>query len=124
MKINLKATGIELTPAISAYAEKRLQAVEKYLPNHDSTMQIEVGKVTAHHRQGDVFRAEVRISGAGTDYYAVREDNDLYAAIDLVKDEIVSEIRKTKGRKRELLRRGQKRVKEIMKDFPWLKRSQ
>ncbi|MBX4189086.1 ribosome-associated translation inhibitor RaiA [Candidatus Parcubacteria bacterium] len=122
MNINTKATGIELTPAISAYIDKRLQGVEKYLNNKAAYMQVEVGRSTGHHKQGEVFRAEVRIAGDGADYYAVKEAEDLYAAIDMVKDEVVQEIKKAKGKKRELLRRGQRAIKDMVKGFPWLRR--
>ncbi len=123
MNINVKATGIELTPAISAYIEKRLHGVEKYINNPGAHMQVEVGRSSAHHKQGEVYRAEVRIAGAGEDFYAVSESEDLYAAIDLVKDEVVQEIRKVKGKKRELMRRGQRAFKDMVKGFPWIKRS-
>lgn len=112
MKMNIKATGIELTPAISSYAEKRLMKVGKFLDG-DPVMSVELGKSTQHHKQGEVFRAEVRISGSGANYYAAKESQDLYAAIDEVKDEVIHEITKTKGKKRELVRRGQRAFKDL-----------
>ena len=51
--------------------------------------------------------------------YAVEEAEDLYAAIDLVEAEITRGILKTKGRHIQLLRRGQRAIKDLMKDFPW-----
>ncbi|KKW14940.1 MAG: hypothetical protein UY54_C0010G0013 [Parcubacteria group bacterium GW2011_GWA2_50_10b] len=89
MKINIKATGIELTPAIAGYVQKKISAIEKYLPAGavDLVAQVEVGKSTQHHKSGEVFKAEVHLVGAGLDLYAVSEQSDLYAAIDLVKDE-------------------------------------
>ena len=41
---------------------------------------------------GGYFRAEIHITAGGEDYYAVVEKDDLYAAIDEVKDEIVHEL--------------------------------
>ena len=116
MKINIKATGIELTPAISNYVEKRVSAIAKYLPaGSDLVVQTEVGKSTRHHKAGNVFRAEVHVTGNGLDHYAVSEMDDLYAAIDTVRDEIVHNITQSKGRRETLARRGAKIIKNIMK---------
>jgi ribosomal subunit interface protein len=121
MKMNIKATGIELTPELFAYAEKRLSKVEKYLNISDPVMAVELGRVTQHHKQGDVFRAEVRISGGGADYYAAKEAHDLRVAIDEVEDEVISEVNKDKGRRLSMMRRGGRMMKDAMKGFPWVK---
>ncbi len=117
MKINIKATGIELSPALFSYVEKRLAKVEKYLDITEPIMAVELGKSTEHHKQGEIYRAEVRITGGGLDYYATKEAIDIYAAIDEVRDEIIHEITKNKGKKRELLRRGQRAIKNIIRGF-------
>ena len=120
MKINIKATGIELTPAISDYAHKKISAIEKYLDkkiSSDVVAQVEVGKSTRHHKTGNVFRAEVHITGANLDLYAVSEMEDLYAAIDVVKDEIAHNIVQLKGKRETLARRGAKMMKSVMKGF-------
>ena len=123
MKINIKATGIELTPAITSYVEKKISALEKYVGNTaDIVAQVEVGKSTQHHKHGDVFRAEVHVTGAGLDLYAVSDQPDLYAAIDLVKDEVVRNALHLKGKHQTLARRGAQKVKNILKGFNIFKR--
>ncbi len=116
MNINIKATGIELTEAITDYAYKKISSVEKYL-NKDAvvTTVVEVGKTTKHHKSGDVFRAEVRMSGGGVSLYVSKEADDLYTAIDLVEDEVARKIISTKGRHIRLLRQGQRAIKDMMK---------
>ncbi len=120
MKTNIKATGIELTPAISNYTEKRLSKISKYLEGDNHILAVELGKTSEHHKNGDIFRAEIRISGGGVDFYAVKESPDLYTSIDEVRDEIVSEINKAKGKKRSLMLRGARRLKDMAKGFPWI----
>ena len=117
MKINIRATGIELTPAISSYVYKKISSIEKYLDKGsvDTVAQVEVGKSTRHHKAGNVFRAEVHITGGSLDLYTVSEKEDLYAAIDIVKDEIVHNILQLKGRRETLTRKGAKMMKNIMK---------
>ena len=118
MKINIKATGIELTQAISDYVYKRILPIEKYLDKKggsDTIVQVEVGKSTHHHKAGNVFRAEVHITGTGLDVYAVSEMEDLYAAIDVVRDEMVHNVIQLKGKRETLARRGAGMMKNIMK---------
>ena len=118
MKINIKATNIELTPEVSAYVEKKISSVEKYIQAaSEAVAQVEVGKSTNHHKTGDIFRAEVHIIGAGLDLYAVYEQADLYAAIDFVKDEIIENALHQKERKQTLTRRGAQMMKNMLKGF-------
>lgn len=125
MRLNIKATNIELTPAISAYVEKKLSVIEKYLgENVDAVAQVEVGKSTQHHKSGDIFRAEIHIMGGGIDKYVVSEQTDLYAAIDILKDDIVQNLNTEKGKRFARARRGARMIKEMMKGFnPFRKRS-
>lgn len=119
MKITIKATRIELTPAISDYVEKKISTLKKHLDKDYSTAlaHVEVGKNTEHHKAGDIFRAEVHITGAGLDLYAVSEMDDLYAAIDTVKDEIVRSTVQLKGKRETLSRKGARMMKYAMKGF-------
>ena len=62
MNINLKATNFELTPAIREYAEKKVKGLEKFRRMDESVQAwVEVGRTTAHHLKGDVYRAEIQI---------------------------------------------------------------
>ncbi len=121
MKINIKATNIELTEAIRDYALRRFSKLEKFLGDKDTVLSIELGKTSDHHKSGDIFRAEVRLSGAGLNHYMARESSDLYASIDEVENEIVQEVTKDKSKKRELVRRGQRAIKNMIQGFPWIK---
>ena len=120
MKINIKATGIELTPAISSYVHKKIGSVSKYLPKNtgDVVAQVEVGKITEHHRLGEIFRAEVHLVG-GLDIYAAEETEDIYASIDKVKDEIITELKRATGKQQTLTRRGAAVFKAAAKGFSW-----
>ena len=118
MKINIKATGIELTQAISNYVYKKISSIEKYLDKKSSpdlVAQVEVGRSTRHHKAGNIFRAEVHITGNGLDVYAVSEQDDLYAAVDLVKDEIVRSMVQKKEKNQTITRRSAEMMKYVMK---------
>jgi ribosomal subunit interface protein len=115
MSINIKTTNIELTGAINDYVNKRLSSLEKFLKEGVMTGYVEIGKTTNHHKQGEVFKAEFDIIIDGQKFFAMSEKDDLYAAIDDAKEEIVRRITSTKDRKLTLYRRGAKSVKKMLK---------
>ncbi len=121
MNISIKASDIELTSEISDYVNKKIGSLDKYFKNKspDIIVRVEVGKVTNHHQSGDIFRAEVHISGDGLDLYAVSENDNILSAIDAVKDEIKREIKRAKGRNNTLSRKGGEAIKNMMKGFSW-----
>ena len=123
MNINIKATNMELTDAIRDYVGKKIDSLEKFISQRGSNaqVQVEVGKTTHHHQKGDVFRAEINISLSGNSYQfrAESETEDLYAAIDLARDEMERELTHFKGKKQALYKRGAKTLKSLLKRF-WI----
>jgi len=102
MKIIIKATGIELTPAIEKYVNEKIGSLEKYLKRLDDDAiiaRVEVGKTTEHHNKGKIFRAEVNLSLPCVLLRAEEIHDDLYAAIDLVSDETKRQIVDFKDKK-------------------------
>ncbi|MDB5258841.1 MAG: ribosome hibernation promoting factor [Candidatus Taylorbacteria bacterium] len=118
MNTNIKATHIVLTEAISDYVDKRFQSVKKLLENDPTVkMDIELSRTTQHHKNGEIFRADVHIVGNHLDAYASAEKTDLYAAIDVLRDEITQRITATKGKRIAAVRKGGAKVKNIIKQF-------
>ena len=115
MNTNIKATNMELTDAISDYINKRLSGINKFVKNGEILARVEVGKTTNHHKSGDVFKAEFFIDISGTEFYAVSEKDDLYAAIDDAKEDVFRQISTNKDRKLTLFKRGASSVKKMMK---------
>lgn len=64
-----------------------------------------------------MFRAEFNLFVGGKQYNAASEKEDLYAALDDVKDEIARELSKSKTRTRDLARRGGASIKNIVRGF-------
>ena len=116
MNINIKATNMELTGAISDYVNKRLSGIEKFTKDGEMIAYIEVGKTTNHHKQGDVFRAEFNIEISGIKFYTFSEKEDIYEAIDDAKKEIVRQINNNKEKKQTLFKRGSSSIKKMLKE--------
>src|SRR5688572_17818021 len=106
MSISITALNIELTPALKEYVEKRLGGFAKYTSG-DPTVVVDIGKTTAHHRQGDIFEAKVHVTTPlGKQYYAVSQKADLYEAVDDVRAEMIRELSSAKDKNTTLFRRG------------------
>lgn len=119
--ITIKATGMELTPAIRAYIEEKISSVEKFIdPSDDAAhADVEVGQTTHHHQKGEVFRAEISFHSKQADVRVVKTEENLYAAIDEAKDELLDEIRDQKDKRVGAVRRGQRLWKGMLRRFGW-----
>src|SRR5687768_17446198 len=98
INISLKATGIELTPAIRSYAENKVSMLEKLIDKNDTSAQadVELGQTTHHHQSGIIFFAEINLHVSDIHLRAVSEKDNLYAAIDEVKDEMIRQLQEEK----------------------------
>lgn len=118
MHVNITAQGIELTGAIREYAERKIGALERFFKNAgEMRAEVVVAKTTQHHREGEVFKAEVSVFIDGERFYSDEVDQDLYAALDKVQSELERIITNSKAKKGGLLRRGGRRIKEQLRQW-------
>ena len=120
MQINLVGKNIELTEAIKSYVSKRVTNLEKLLTRIEERggkvmANFEVGKSTNHHKGGEVFHTDCLIKIDGKEFYGSADKEDLYEAIDSVKDSLYNEINKNKDRRQTLFRRGASSIKKMLK---------
>lgn len=124
MHTNIKTTSISLTPAISEYLSKRLAKIDNLIGSDTSTIcDIEIGRTTAHHHKGEIFRAEIHITSKHHDVYASSEKEDLYSAIDDAVDEAFRGLTSRRKKYIAVARRGGAKVKAMVKGlWPWGKK--
>ena len=116
MRSNTKFTHIESNAEISAYLDKRVAAIGKFVESDQSAFaQIELAKTTSHHRSGDVFRAEINMHTGAGDFYAVSETGDLKSAIDGMRDEVMRQLHSKKDKRVSFARRSGSAVKNFLK---------
>lgn len=120
--IRIKVTGIDKTPALESYVNSKIEMLKKHLGHFsDHSKEIifecEIGKTTAHHRQGDVYRAEINFTAGGEHLRAEAVRDDLYAAIDKAKDEMERELRRSKNKEIALVKKGGMKLKDILRNF-------
>ena len=100
MNIKEKGSNMKITPDIKDYLYKKLAHLEKFLDPADESIlcEVELGKTTKHHKSGEVFRTEINLRMAGKSLRAVSEMDELFASIDMAKDEMVRELQLNKER--------------------------
>ena len=128
MRITLKTTGFTLTEAIAIYLERRMNAVSRLVKNFEGTTKkghaavmarVELAKTTRHHKKGDIFRAEVTLDVPGrAPFRAEAEAGDLRSAIDIVREELVEEVRSWKEKRKDSFRRGGRELKRRLRGEP------
>lgn len=114
MIVSLKGTGIDISESIREYLdEKIVRLVEKLVKKSDELIKLdlEVGRITRHHRHGKVFRAEANFSMGSNVLYADAVGEDLHEAIDLLEEELEREIKKFKTKQIALERKGARVLK-------------
>jgi ribosomal subunit interface protein len=117
MRINEKGTNMKIDEKIKSYLYKKLAHLEKFLDPRDESVlcAVELGKISRHHKSGDIFRTEINLHIAGRNLRAVSEQDELFASIDIAKDEMVQELKNNKDKKVSMLKRGGARIKRIVK---------
>lgn len=112
MNVKIKGTGMELTEPIRKYAEEKINSLTKFFDNIINA-DIDVGMRSHHHLNGKIYYAEVNLSVPGKIIRVVKESENLYKAIDKVKDHLKVELEKMK----EKMRRKDRKVLRSGKEY-------
>lgn len=124
MNLKIRAKNFDLSPVVEEYALKKISSLEKFLDfKKEALCEIELGRTTRHHKSGDVFRAEINIAEPGSaQVYVFAEEDDIYSAIDIVRDEAERSMVAKKSKRNTLYRKGAGIVKGLIKRIDIRKR--
>jgi len=129
MKITIKASNLKLTSGIRNYIKEKIGGLEKFIQgvkaedrflegkNFSIEAWVEIER-TARHRKGQVFRAECQIKLPRGGARAESTKEDLYLAIDDVKDELQRELKQYTEVKLSKSRRAARRFKRLISFSP------
>jgi putative sigma-54 modulation protein len=112
VKIEMVGKGLDLTPAIKQYVEKKIGRVYRYF---DKILNVKVVIEKERQDREPVFDVEVTLDANGKLIRAEMEDPDLYAAVDKVADKLESNIKRFKEKlfgSRQAYR-GEKMLEEV-----------
>lgn len=117
MHIIITGVHMEMTNAIREYALEKMQVLEKFVPKDDTSakLTLELSKTTNHHTHGAVFQAEAQLNIRGKTTTLRTTQDDLYKAIDILKDMLTRELAQHKDKERSLFKKGAQQIKDLFK---------
>ena len=112
--ISIKGTNMPLTDAIKSRVEEQVQVLEKLTTWFEpaAELTVEVGKSTKHHAKGPFFMAEFLLHVPGSELRASAQEEDLYHAIVVARDQIRRQLKDYKTRLKDKHERGVRPRKE------------
>lgn len=128
MNIIIKGTNLELHNDLKDYVDEKIGGLKKFMEGMDLggnrvIARVELAKTTQHHQQGDIYKAEVNLQLPKKMFRSVVESDDIYKAVDDVKDELKIMINEYKTEKIGKSRKGRKLIKDLKRISPlaWAK---
>ncbi len=106
MQVTIKATKIELTDEMKQYIYKKMDMLDKYLGQIKVVnCSVEVELAVGAQNSGKIYRAEVNLQVPGKLLRVDKMEEDLFKAIDKVKDHLEVIIKRYKEKKIAKVRR-------------------
>lgn len=113
--ITFKHTNSETNSRIHDFVRQKLSILDKYLGGEtDVKIEVEFEKLVSH-KSGPICRVEVNVWRVGKLYRAEATEMTFEAAIDVVKDYIDQEMKRSNEKHTSLLRRGSRKLKDMMR---------
>src|SRR3989338_2694356 len=114
MSTHITGKNIELTPAIQQYIEQKIEAFSDVV-EEIIAVDVEVDK-NMHHKKGDVFHVRMNVQIPQHVIHSEEVRDDLYASIDVCRDEVVRQLRKVQ-KKYEAKKRKARNTRRSLKSI-------
>src|SRR5437667_66773 len=98
MTLTIEPKSMEMTDAIRSYAEEKFTSLEKFSDGIEK-MDIDIGMESRHHVQGNVYFCSAHVFLRNKDFYINKSADDLYKAIDKVRDHLREELTEYKEKR-------------------------
>lgn len=104
MKINIKATNLEITAPLKECIEMKIGSLSKFvnqIENNGTEVLacVEIGRISNHHSNGDVYEVAVNIDAPQNILRIAEEGSDVRAIIDVVHDKLKQMLVKYKEKR-------------------------
>lgn len=117
INISIKSTDFNMTPDINDLIREKISLVERFLElkgDEVALAEVEVQRST-HHKKGEVFRCEVNLSFKGKVIRAETKHFDVRNAIEDLRQQLEKRIRRGKGKRFDVFKKGARRLKSLLK---------
>jgi len=100
MKVIIKATNFDLTLELKREIEEKIATLDKFIPHINTPVEafIEVAIENRHHKKGKIYYAEANIKVPGEIIRSEAREENIYKAINKMKDELQGLFKKYKER--------------------------
>ena len=119
MRIQVKASGVLVTPAFRKYIEDKLtRPLEKILgrdAKNDPLLEIEFSRSTQHHKKGRVWYAEANLALGKRVLRGEAEGEDPHETIDILEDEFLREVKRFRSKAVERERKSARELKRRLR---------
>ena len=121
VKTSIKATRLEITPAIDKYLQKRIESLTKFLrgvkSEEEIIFDIELARRSSKPKKDDdLYKAEFNISLRQKRLRSLSRKADIFKAIDDAKKEMEKELISIKEKKIMKARCGGRKIKQMMRE--------
>jgi len=100
MRIETTVVRFELTEALKKYINTKIKSVEKLVKKFELHGEViaylEISRTTRHHKQGDIYYVEITMKLPQKTIRIEKIHEDVYGAIDELKDTLKEEISELK----------------------------
>ena len=102
MKVTIKATNLDLTPEVKGAIEEKIATSDKFVSHINAPVEafVEVAVETRHRKKGKIYYAEANIKVPGEIIRSEAREENIYKAINTVKDELQALLKKYKENQR------------------------
>lgn len=115
MDIRIKATDYEIPTEVAAYLDQKIADIRKLVADPAARFEVELGRSAGHPQRGSIWKAEFVLLQHGERLRAIAEEETINAAIDVAKDEMLQQLRKTKGKSMAITKRLGAKFKNLIR---------
>jgi ribosomal subunit interface protein len=111
VKIILKTVAVKIDSVLSGFIDEKINELAKFVSPETSVL-LEIGKTTQHHKKGPFFRAECQIKFPQKTLVAVAVAENIKLAIVEAKEELQRQVERYKEKFSAKAKRSQRVVKK------------
>ena len=100
MQIQITGKSMDLTEPTKDYVNEKMLSLNKFYNEKIIRADVVLGVISEHHQKGKKFFAECKLDVPGKNLFAVKEDDNLYKAVDKIRDYLELELKKYKLKQR------------------------
>lgn len=119
MNVIFKATNYDIADSMRKTVEQKMEGIKKMLGKGEAVTlcEVELGRITDHHKNGAVYRAEANVDTGEKLYRATAHAETMEEAVGKMGSELTREVKKDTDRARSYFRAGGLALKSMLRGW-------